>query len=646
MGWSWFGFAIGACDGQDESAVDTPAPSETAETIESGADSVVDSAPEKPPTSVVFILTDDQRWDTLWAMPSVQENLVRQGVNFTQAIVNTPMCCPTRGSLLSGGFLAKNTGVLSNASPNGGVGAFRDAASLGVVLQQAGYQTALIGKYMNEYPDLAPYIPPGWNSFITPLVDEEWFNYETVIGSSTAVSGTGTTAEVNKYYTEYIGTAAVDFIESTGEKPFFLMLNHRAPHYPCSPAPADDARFGDDVWRGGAYNEEDVSDKPQHIRLRAPITAQESLYQDHLRQECLETLIAADRSVEEIFQALTATGRIEDTAVIFASDNGYLWGEHRQFGKGLPYQEAIRVPLLIRMPASAGVTAPRIDESLVSVSTDVAATIYALANIEAPTEGLSLLPLLRQETVAWRENLYLESYDMAESPNYAGLVDKQWKYIEYTTGEAELYDLLADPLELKNVAGRPDLAELVARYAYQLASIKGLTVTTERLLAPVNQPSTLATSAWGGTPPYTWRVHSGALPEGLVLNSDGRITGTPSVEGTTVAIVSVTDNSVSPAHGGPQAFANALWIDVLPAAELQKPMLVRASGTSARIDFPHALKGPVRLHLATDPSFDHGTRWFDRDERGFLLSGLRPSTAYSFRVDGFPMQSFRTQSAD
>jgi Sulfatase/Glucodextranase, domain B/Bacterial Ig-like domain (group 2) len=114
----------------------------------------------------IVILTDDQRWDTLWAMPIVQEKLMARGVTFTNAFVTTPLCCPFRTSFLSGGFYAHNTGVLTNALPNGGVSRFHDEETIATILQGAGYKTALMGKYMNGYLKIAPYIPPGWTKFI------------------------------------------------------------------------------------------------------------------------------------------------------------------------------------------------------------------------------------------------------------------------------------------------------------------------------------------------------------------------------------------------------------------------------------------------------------------------------------------------
>jgi hypothetical protein len=114
----------------------------------------------------IVILTDDQRWDTLWAMPIVQEKLMARGVTFTNAFVTTPLCCPFRASFLSGGFYAHNTGVLTNALPNGGVSRFHDEETIATILQGAGYKTALMGKYMNGYLKIAPYIPPGWTKFI------------------------------------------------------------------------------------------------------------------------------------------------------------------------------------------------------------------------------------------------------------------------------------------------------------------------------------------------------------------------------------------------------------------------------------------------------------------------------------------------
>ena len=115
--------------------------------------------------NILVVLTDDQRWDSLWAMPFVQRKLADRGVKFTNVYATTPSCSPFRASFLSGGFLARETGVLTNRPPNGGVAAFFDERTLATILQEAGYRTGIVGKYMNRYSSIAPRVPPGWDQF-------------------------------------------------------------------------------------------------------------------------------------------------------------------------------------------------------------------------------------------------------------------------------------------------------------------------------------------------------------------------------------------------------------------------------------------------------------------------------------------------
>jgi len=181
--------------------------------------------------NVVFIMTDDQRFDTLWAMPNVQATLVDHGVLFENALVTTPLCCPARASILAGGLYDKNTGVYTNIVPTGAFELFDDSHNLGTVLQQAGYRTGLIGKVMNEYP--MGYVMPGWSTLLAnpgPGVDN-WNAFTVTVGSSGALPTTGNiVGPVNQYIGDYQRDRALEFISDASDKPFFLLLSTYAPH--------------------------------------------------------------------------------------------------------------------------------------------------------------------------------------------------------------------------------------------------------------------------------------------------------------------------------------------------------------------------------------------------------------------------------
>jgi len=170
-----------------------------------------------------------------------------------------------------------------------------------------------------------------------------------------------------------------------------------------------------------------------------------------IRQAQLESAVAIDEAVEAIVSALDATGQADDTIIVYTSDNGYVWGEHREFaGKDSDFEESIRVPLIIRAPGLVG--APR-EESRLALNIDLAPTLAAAAGVTptSPVDGASLLPLLRDEASPWRTDFLIEHFDFSSAGlfNYAGVRTDEWKYVEYPiTGEAELYDLVNDPYEL------------------------------------------------------------------------------------------------------------------------------------------------------------------------------------------------------
>jgi hypothetical protein len=242
--------------------------------LSGGLPSSVYAVPAGPLNIVVF-LTDDQRFDSLWAMPIVQDRLVSRGVTFTEAVVTTPFCCPFRASFLGGGYYAHNTGVVSNIEPNGGFSKFFDLNTLPVHLQQsAGYSTFLVGKYMNGYfyyaNDQTPkYVPPGWSRWLGWSGGGPLDLGRLVMGASAGESATGLQLP------GWVGHEADVFVDHTLEyleafpgPPRFVYFATTMPHYPATPAPADADLFPDYLYRGRGYAESDLSDKPQYVRNR------------------------------------------------------------------------------------------------------------------------------------------------------------------------------------------------------------------------------------------------------------------------------------------------------------------------------------------------------------------------------------------
>jgi len=508
------------------------------------------------PWNIVLFYTDDQRADTLWAMPVLQQELVGKGVFFRNAFITTPVCGPSRASLLSGGFYPFNTQILTNNPPNGGAALFTDRESLAVMLQRRGYATAILGKYLNGYGEIQPYIPPGWTEFLA-TGRGDWNDFEVVRGSSTPdAPGQGTVSrQSGEYLTYYLRDRALEFVRARSNGPFFACISTAAPHSPATPAKGDESAFQDYVYSSPNLNETDLSDKPQYVRdqaHRCKADAEDENCDGEFFRNQLRSLLAVDRSIGTILETLRDLGVLDRTLVIYASDNGFMWGEHGLFAKSKPYEESIRVPLIVRMPG----VAPRSDDHLIAVNLDVGATVLRAAGVDRPTDGQDLIPLLGDPATPWRDSLVLQIYGGAErQPPWVGVRTQDWKYVEYITGERELYDLVVDPYELESRHGEAGLIDLMERLAALMAPWVGLTVMTESLpdgTAGAQYEAALA--ARGGAPPYSWSLAGGALPDGLLLDPEGVIRGIPERTGRWEFNLETQDSSVSPQSGRPQTF--------------------------------------------------------------------------------------------
>lgn len=433
---------------------------------------VVTAPPPAGPLDIVLILTDDQRPETMQYMPRTLSLIAQQGVTFTNAFASTPLCCPSRASILTG-LYTHNHGVITNFGPTGGARVFVDTSTIATWLQAAGYRTGLIGKYLNDYNHMQPwpYRPPGWSvwkAFKLP----EYYQYTMVEGSQEVVYGSSPA----DYSTEMLATAAVDFIANTpANQRLLLVYAPYAPHAPALPAVQDDGAFSHlPALRPPSYDEADASDKPLWVQALPRVSQAKSDSNDVFRRRQVESLQAVDRGVERIVSALAAAGRLDSTAIIFASDNGLVWGEHRFFTKNCVYEECIRVPLLIRAPG----VVPRQDDHLVELI-DLAPTIARWARIDslpAPVNGLDLAPLLRSAGAPWRTEILLEVLARLQPPATEGLFSAvrtdRYVYSELTTGERELYDLMNDPFQLENIAEDPGMAGVVAQLKALLDPLK------------------------------------------------------------------------------------------------------------------------------------------------------------------------------
>jgi arylsulfatase A-like enzyme len=435
--------------------------------------SLLFAAPAAAAPNVVVIETDDQRADDLAAMPRTAELIGRRGVEFANSFVSLSECCPSRATFLTGRY-AHNHGVRASVPPFGGYRRLDSSETLAVWLRRAGYETAMVGKYLNGYRGSV--VPPGWTDFEGLLGRFTYRFYDYTLNAN------GTLESPPGYQTDEITRRSLAFLRPRPE-PFFLWVNYVAPHIgrpreladprlgSTVPAPRHAAAFlGAPLPRTPAFNEADVSDKPPGIRRRMPLKQWRIRALAETHRQRLASLLAVDEGVARIVEALRETGELDDTLLIFTSDNGFMLGEHRVAkGKVLPYEPSIRVPLLMRGP---GITAGTRREELVW-NGDLAPTILDAAGASAPfaLDGSSLLrPLPRRA-------LLLEGPPERGTngmPLFAGIRTERWKYVEYVWGMAELYDLRRDPHELHNLArGAREVRRRLARRLDRLRACAG-----------------------------------------------------------------------------------------------------------------------------------------------------------------------------
>jgi N-acetylglucosamine-6-sulfatase len=399
--------------------------------------------------NIVLIVTDDQRFDTLRVMPEVQRLLMAKGMTLRRAIVTNPLCCPSRATIYTGRY-AHTTGVYTNSAPSGGWSAFQASESntIATALHDVGYRTALIGKYLNGYTGDAVYVPPGWDRWFAFTGTPGYFDYSVYDDTFGHVSYG---SRPRDYSTDVLREQAVAFIRGVPQGvPFFLVVTPYAPHGPSLAAPRHEGVFASaPVPVGPAVNEADVSDKPAYV-ASGPVS---SFSEVRARtRDQWESLLAVDELVSRIMTTLADTGRENNTLVIFTSDNGFSNREHRWQGKQAPYEESIRVPMVVRLPGS--IPPDTVSRALVS-NVDLAPTIADFAGASISADGVSMRPLLVDPSSSVRDGVLLEHVQgFVPVPTYCGVRTSSFTFVHYITGEEELYDLVQDPHQLRNVASR------------------------------------------------------------------------------------------------------------------------------------------------------------------------------------------------
>lgn len=443
--------------------------------------------PTSPRPNILFILADDLDLEGASHMPRVKALIADQGITFTSFFVTEPICCPSRASILTGQY-PHNHQILFNVPPLGGFAKFRErggeTSTIATWLKAAGYRTGLFGKYMNGYPANTPqHVPPGWAAWHGTFDNENYFNYR--VNEDGTVRSYGDKPE--EYETDVNAAKIVRFLEEAearDSEPWFVYFAPYAPHGdprlglgqegPSLPAPRHRAAFPNAMApRTPGFNEDDVNDKPAHVR-RARLTPGQEAVLDQLYRERLRSLLAVDEAIDRFVRTLTRLGELSNTYVIFTSDNGYHLGQHRfMSGKFTLYEEDIRVPAFVRGPGVP--VKERRDDFALNI--DWAPTFAEIAGANAPetVDGRSLVPLLlhRPAVKDWRQDFLVEIYRPTGDIERA-LRTRTQSYAEYSRGPRELYDLKADPYQLRNLYnGDSTAVAALARRLKDLAECAG-----------------------------------------------------------------------------------------------------------------------------------------------------------------------------
>lgn len=440
--------------------------------------------PREQRPNIILILADDldEKLGTIQYMPNLQTYMVDRGTTVEDFLITTPMCCPSRINLLRGQY-THNHQVFNNSAPFGGFQKFfesgEESSTLPVWLQAAGYRTALIGKYLNAYPntDNRTYVPPGWTEWYSPGRKNAYDGYDYYLNENGTLVAYAPTRE--NFFTDVMSRKGVDFIEraAVDGTPFFLMLAPFAPHEPATAAWRHESLLSDvTAPRTPSFNEEDVSDKSPNMSANPPFTEGDIEGIDEIYRQRIRSMLSVDDAIAEVFKTLETNNLLENTYVIFTSDQGFTLGQHRiAEGKSSFYEEDIIVPMIVRGPDIAEDATIR--GGLTGVI-DLAPTFAEWAGVNPPsfTDGRSIASILRGDPLSsdWRNAFLLEMYafqgeeegsvfpdlfaslipfqKQEELPKSAGLRTLNHLYWEHPDGFVELYDLNTDPHQLTNLA--------------------------------------------------------------------------------------------------------------------------------------------------------------------------------------------------
>ena len=411
--------------------------------------------------NIVFVLTDDQMPGTEQRMRALQNNVVSNGVRFSNTVSTFPLCCPGRATIQRGQY-PHNTKIYGNSLPLGGWAKFRNRgehrSTIATWLDSRGYQTGLFGKYMNNYRDRL--IPPGW---------DRWYAWNGVNEGWSAVNDQGQRRSLDRREADVlVAREAGAFLDArlSNRAPVFAFVNFGAMHEPYYYSKIDDRKFrGVGVPRTPAFNEDDVSDKNVSIRQMTKLSQDQIGDLDSQYRRGLRSLQRVDRFIANASDILRRHNEMDNTYFVFYTDNGAHFGQHRlRHGKLQPYEEDINFPLIVRGP---GIPRGAVRNGLVG-NHDIAPTLADMGNAPTPdfVDGRSVLSLAKGEVTTWPRTAILSEREtnLEAPPRWQVLRMRDEKYIRFENGEKEYYDLASDPYEIHS---EPDTVDQAIRDSWE-----------------------------------------------------------------------------------------------------------------------------------------------------------------------------------
>ncbi len=434
-------------------------------TVTVGSGTRSNHAYSAPRPNIILILTDDQRWDSMGQMPQLASS--PEWARFANAFVDEPQCCPSRASTLTGRY-PQHTRVETLRDGKD----LDEKRTIATMLHRGGYRTGLYGKYLNGYPfGRGPYVPPGWDDFVAGVGAEDYYDYKLNENGHLVSYGSAP----KDYRTDVLTDKARRFIRTTKRsQPFFVYLALNAPHTDSESrvVPAEQDRqscAGRAYSKPPNFNAHDTVSEPGWMSAEQPKNGRTL---ENLQAETCQTLQAVDRSVTSLVDELDRTDRLNNTYVVFTSDNGYAFGEHRLTGKGDLYEPSVRVPLLVRGPQVDPGALDRLTSNI-----DLVPTFLDWAKVSPPrhfVDGSSFAADLGGNPARGPQEVLLRGCRTQRGPEadcggYPSNMGFNWglrtathKYIEYPDGYVQLFDLTTDPWELTNLASDPAQAALEA----------------------------------------------------------------------------------------------------------------------------------------------------------------------------------------